>query len=116
MKIEREKLEAELSKPRNNKNIIDAIDENIMNLTKKLSDVKTKNILNSVQGFDRPVEILSLKVNKDGSLEHVNDQYKSLNDYFSKKSELIQALDEGLSNPETKDIFLTSYQITELLK
>ncbi|CAL7882187.1 hypothetical protein [Fusobacterium necrophorum] len=116
LKIEREKLEAELSKPRNNKNIIDAIDENIMNLTKKLSDVKTKNILNSVQGFDRPVEILSLKVNKDGGLEHVNDQYKSLNDYFSKKSELIQALDEGLSNPETKDIFLTSYQITELLK
>lgn len=116
LKVEREKLETELSKPRNNKNVIDAIDENIMNLTKKLSDVKNKNILNSTQGFEQPVEILSLKVNKDGSLAHVNDKYKTLNDYFSKKSELIQALDEGFSNPETNDIFLTSYQITELLK
>lgn len=114
--IAKRELEKELSKPRSNKATIDKIDENIMNLTKKIHNAKNNNILNSKTGFDKPIEITTFKVQNKKIVPTDDKKYKTLNDFFSTKSALLEEINKGMSNPDVDELYVTSYQITELLK
>ena len=108
-----EKVTNELNKPLANKNEVKKINEIIRELTFKLENVKKVSVLNSNKN-DEEIPILNLKRNNEVVIN--KDKYRNLDEFFNTKISLLEKVDEMLSDENNKETFLTTYQITQLLR
>ena len=113
IKRQKEKLTNELNKPLANNNEVKKINEIIRELTFKLENVKKVSVLNSNKN-DEEIPILNLKRNNEVVIN--KDKYRNLDEFFNTKISLLEKVDEMLSDENNKETFLTTYQITQLLR
>lgn len=109
----KKQLNNEINKPLANNNEIKKIRENIKNLTFKLENVKKNSILNTVNKNEE-IPLINFKSNNEISIN--KDMYRNLDEFFNKKIEALKEVDELLSDNNNKETYLTTYQITQLLK
>ena len=111
---EKEKLETELKKNLPNYNEIRKIRETIEKLTFKLENVKRDSVLNTNKKDKENISLLNF--DKDKKIIINSDKYRNLDDFFNKKIEVLSNLDNDLSKIYNKETYLSTYQITQLLK
>ena len=109
----KKQLNNELNKPLANNNEIKKLRENIKDLTFKLESVKKGSILNTVTK-NKEISLVNFKSNNEVNIN--KDMYRNLDEFFNKKIEVLKEVDEMLSDTKNKETYLTTYQITQLLK
>ena len=109
----KKQLNNEINKPLANNNEVKKIRENIKNLTFKLENVKKNSILNTINKNEE-IELINFKNNNEININ--KDMYRNLDEFFNKKIEVLKEVDNMLSDTKNKETYLTTYQITQLLK
>lgn len=107
----KEKMDGELKLPMSNFNKVKEYEKLIDELTNKINNVKNNFVLNS-----NADEIEILKFDKNLKVNLDSNRYRDLNDFFEKKVEFINNIEDMLSNTKNKDNYLSTYQITQLLR
>ena len=109
----KKQLNNEINKPLANNNEIKKLRENIKDLTFKLENVKKSSILNTVTKNEE-IPLVNFKSNNEVNIN--KDMYRNLDEFFNKKIEVLKEVDNMLSDTKNKETYLTTYQITQLLK
>ena len=109
----KKQLTNEINKPLANNNEIKELRENIKDLTFKLENVKKSSILNTVTKNEE-IPLVNFKSNNEVNIN--KDMYRNLDEFFNKKIEVLKEVDNMLSDTKNKETYLTTYQITQLLK
>ena len=109
----KKQLNNEINKPLANNNEIKKLRENIKDLTFKLENVKKSSILNTVTKNEE-IPLVNFKSNNEININ--KDMYRNLDEFFNKKIEVLKEVDNILSDTKNKETYLTTYQITQLLK
>ena len=109
----KKQLNNEINKPLANNNEVKKIRENIKNLTFKLENVKKNSILNTINKNEE-IALINFKNNNEVNIN--KDIYRNLDEFFNKKIEILKEVDSMLSDVKNKETYLTTYQITQLLK
>ena len=109
----KKQLNNEINKPLANNNEVKKIRENIKNLTFELENVKKNSILNTINKNEE-IALINFKNNNEVNIN--KDIYRNLDEFFNKKIEILKEVDSMLSDVKNKETYLTTYQITQLLK
>ena len=109
----KKQLNNEINKPLANNNEVKKLRENIKDLTFKLENVKKSSILNTITKNEE-IPLVNFKSNNEVNIN--KDMYRNLDEFFNKKIEVLKEVDNMLSDTKNKETYLTTYQITQLLK
>ena len=105
------KLNLEYSKAMPDMNEIKEIEDSIGKLTDYINNAKNYSILNNKNKDD---EIQLFNINNKKKIEFDEERYKDLDEFFTQKIQVLKETDEFLQDEE--NTYLSTYQITELLK
>lgn len=105
------KLVLEHNKAMPNMNEIKELEDNIRKLTDYINNAKNYSILNNKNKDD---EIKIFSINNKKKIEFDEERYKDLDEFFNQKIQVLKETDEFLQ--EEENTYLSTYQITELLK
>ena len=92
-------------------NEIKEIEDSIGKLTDYINNAKNYSILNNKNKDD---EIQLFNINNKKKIEFDEERYKDLDEFFTQKIQVLKETDEFLQDEE--NTYLSTYQITELLK
>ena len=92
-------------------NKIKEIEDSIGKLTDYINNAKNYSILNNKNKDD---EIQLFNINNKKKIEFDEERYKDLDEFFTQKIQVLKETDEFLQDEE--NTYLSTYQITELLK
>lgn len=106
-----DKLKSEHNKPLPNMKEIRELENDIKKLTDYINSAKNDSILNSKNNNE---EIELFRINNKNKIDFDKDRYKNLDDFFNTKIEILKETDEFLQKED--NTYLSTYQITELLK
>lgn len=106
-----DKLKSEHNKPLPNMKEIRELENDIKKLTDYINSAKNDSILNSKNNNE---EIELFRINNKNKIDFDEDRYKNLDDFFNTKIEILKETDEFLQKED--NTYLSTYQITELLK
>ena len=87
------------------------LENDIKKLTDYINNAKNDSILNSKNNNE---EIELFRINNKNKIDFDKDRYKNLDDFFNTKIEILKETDEFLQKED--NTYLSTYQITELLK